>query len=376
MKNRICETFGIELPLLAFSHQRDVVAAVTNAGGMGVLGCSIITPEDLEADLSWIDEQTGGKPYGCDVIIAGKYDGKTEHRTHEEQVAAIPQEALAWRDKVLREHDIDPALLNPPLEFQITEDANQKLLDVIWRHEQVKLVANALGVPPQFFIDQAHEHGLKVGALVGAKEHAVKQAQAGVDIIIAQGHEAGGHTGEISTLVLVPEVIAAVERIRPEVMVLAAGGIVTGRQMAAAIALGADGVWCGTVWLLTEESETNPVIKQKYIAASSRDTLRSRSRTGKPSRQLKSDWTAAYEPEAGGPGPLPMPGQRLIAEPVFKLVDKLAQTGHEGAIALENYFVGQGIGLLDQVKPAKQVVYEFAEDYLAAAERLAASLDD
>jgi len=237
----------------------------------------------------------------------------------------------------------------------------------------IKLIANALGVPPDYMIEAGKERGVPVAALVGAKEHAVKQVRAGVDLIVAQGTEAGGHCGEVTTMVLIPEVIEAIEGAVP---VLAAGGIVTGRQMAAAVAMGADGAWTGSVWLTTEEAETAPHTVQKFLAATSRDTVRSAGRTGKPARQLKSEWTDAWQPNEGGRKPLPLPLQSMLSEPIIRRVDVLASQGHPGAQALATYFVGQGVGLMNKVKPAREVVREFIEDYLAATERLSNSLPD
>ena len=206
----------------------------------------------------------------------------------------------------------------------------------------IKLIANALGVPPDYMIEAGKEHGVPVAALVGAKEHAVKQVTAGVDLIVAQGTEAGGHCGEVTTMVLIPEVLEALAAIGSKIPVLAAGGIVTGRQMAASVAMGADGAWTGSVWLTTEEAETAPHTVQKFLAASSRDTIRSAGRTGKPARQLVSDWTDAWLPHEGGQKPLPLPLQSMLAEPVIRRVDVLAAQGHPGAQALATYFVGTG----------------------------------
>jgi NAD(P)H-dependent flavin oxidoreductase YrpB (nitropropane dioxygenase family) len=222
-------------------------------------------------------------------------------------------------------------------------------------------------------IEAAKERDIPVAALVGAKEHAVKQVEAGVDVIVAQGTEAGGHCGEVTTMVLIPEVIEAIAPVR-EVPVLAAGGIVTGRQMAAAVALGAAGAWTGSVWLTTEEAETAPYTVQKMLAATSRDTVRSAGRTGKPSRQLVSDWTDAWAPRGGGHETLPLPLQAILSEPALRKVDALAAQGHPGAQALATYWVGQGVGLMNRVQPARQVVLEFIEDYLNATERLSSSL--
>jgi NAD(P)H-dependent flavin oxidoreductase YrpB (nitropropane dioxygenase family) len=158
--------------------------------------------------------------------------------------------------------------------------------------------------------------------------------------------------------------------------VLAAGGIVTGRQVAASVALGAAGAWTGSVWLTTEEAETAPYTVEKMLRTSSRDTIRSKGRTGKFSRQLKSSWTDAWAPDANGPGALPMPLQSVVAENVLRRIDVLAEKGNEGARDLATYWVGQGVGLMHKVKPAHEVVREMIEDYLDAAERLAGSLED
>ena len=364
MKSEICDQYGIDFPLFAFSHCRDVVAAVSNAGGFGVLGGVAFTPEQLEKELCWIDEQVNGKPYGVDIIVPAKFEGKGENLTKAQLVDRIT------------EHDI-------PLEevriasSALSGDTGQSLLEVSLNHP-IKLMANALGVPPDYMITAGKERGIPVAALVGAKEHAIKQVQAGVDLIVAQGTEAGGHCGEVTTLVLIPEVLEAIADIPGgrETPVLAAGGIVTGRQMAASVALGAAGAWTGSVWLTTEEAETAPHTKLKMVAASSRDTIRSAGRTGKPSRQLVSDWTNAWAPNKGGRTPLPLPLPAMIAEPALRRIDKLAEGGHPGAQALSTYFVGQGVGLMNKIKPAREVVLEFIEDYLNAAERLCRSIED
>jgi NAD(P)H-dependent flavin oxidoreductase YrpB (nitropropane dioxygenase family) len=243
------------------------------------------------------------------------------------------------------------------------------ILEVAFRHP-VALVANALGIPPEVMIAMARAHNVPVAALVGTKEHALAQAAAGVDIIVAAGGEAGGHTGEVSTMVLIPEICRTLRAAGIDTPVLAAGGIATGEQMAAAMAMGAAGVWCGSVWLTTVEAETNPVVKQKMLMASSRDTVRSRSRTGKPSRQLRSPWTDAWE-SADAPAPLPMPLQSLVAEPPLRTVDKLSQGEHQGAKDLATYWVGQGVGLMTEQLSAGQVVQQFKEEFVDAYERLA-----
>lgn len=377
MKTPICDMLGIELPLVAFSHCRDVVAAVTNAGGFGVLGASMHTPEQLEHELAWVDDHVGGRPYGADILVPEKFTGKGEGLDVAALHAMIGQPQRDFVAALLTEHGIDPA--GPggqPGELAsttISDEVGERLLEVAFRHP-IKLIASALGTPPAYMIDAARAAGVPIAALVGAREHAIRQVNAGVDILVAAGTEAGGHCGEVTTMVLVPEVIDAIRPIRP-VPVLAAGGIVTGRQMAAAIALGADGVWTGSVWLTTDEAETAPYTKQKMIAATSRDTVRSRSRTGKPSRQLKSAWTAAWDGEKS-PGALPMPLQSLLSEPVMRRVDVLAEQGNRGAQELATYWVGQGVGLMNKATTVRDVIYEMSEEFAEAAEHLASVLTD
>ena len=374
MRTTICDLFGIELPLFAFSHCRDVVAAVTNAGGFGVLGVSTMTPDELEQELTWIDQQVKGKPYGADILIPDVYEGKGQDIDIDALAAMIPPQHFEFIDKLLTEHGVDLAERQLPTTMPaISDEVSTQLLDVAFGHP-IKLIANALGVPPQFMVDRAKAEGVQIAALVGAKQHAVRQVNAGVDIIVAAGTEAGGHCGDVTTMVLIPEVVDAVKEIR-DVPVLAAGGIVTGRQMAAAMAMGAAGAWTGSVWLTTEEAETAPTVKQKMLTATSRDTVRSKSRTGKYSRQLRSAWTDAWNsPDA--PTPLPMPLQSMLSEPALRRIDRLADSGHPGAAEIATYWVGQGVGMMNSIRPVRDVVYEWAEDFAAAAERLCTVLDD
>ncbi|MDP6768518.1 MAG: nitronate monooxygenase [Arenicellales bacterium] len=374
MKSVICEMLGIEFPLLAFSHCRDVVAAVSRAGGMGVFGAVRYSPEQLRQELTWIDAHCGGKPYGVDLIVPNQFEGKGEERDTVDLVKTLPRSHREFISGVLQEHNIDGDALdeeeNGRLNFarNLEEAGAADMLDVAFSFP-IRLIANALGTPPRVMIDQAKSRDVPVAALVGTRVHAVAQIAAGVDILVAVGGEAGGHCGDISTMVLIPEVVS----VAGDTPVLAAGGIVTGRQMAAAMAMGAAGAWCGSVWLTTLEAEPSPVIKEKLLSATSSDTVRSRSRTGKPSRQLRSPWTDAWE--QGGQVPLPMPLQSLLVEPALLRIDKLAQSGHAGARDLATYWVGQGVGLMNQEQTAAAVVQEFKADFLDACERLTSSLD-
>lgn len=378
MKSRLCERLGIEFPLFAFSHCRDVIAEVSKAGGFGVLGAAGHTPESLEIELKWLDEHTQGAPYGVDVIVPTSMDAKEGGLTAADIEARIPPEHRAYVNGILAQHGIDTSDLwqNAPRDdfgnnMRAAGAAN--ILAVALAHPQVKMVVNALGVPPPVMFEMARARNVLVGALTGSREHAVKHAEAGVDVLIAAGGEAGGHCGEIATIVLVPEVLEAI-RDYPDMFVLAAGGIVTGRQMAGCMAMGADGAWCGSVWLTTSEAETNPIVKDKMLSASSRHTVRSRSRTGKYTRQLRSAWTDAWQ-APGAPDPLPMPLQSLVSEPALRKIDKLSQAGDAGARQLATYWVGQGVGLMNQSLSVRQVVYNFMEDFASASERLASFTD-
>ncbi|MBJ39114.1 MAG: monooxygenase [Gammaproteobacteria bacterium] len=379
MKSKICDMFGVEFPLFAFSHCRDVIAAVSAAGGFGVLGAVGHSPETLDVELSWIDEHCDGKPYGVDLLVPMSLDSKESALTPEEIEDKIPPEHKQYVLHLLAQHGIDTdGLYREPQRSGLGDNYREKgaggVIDAAFEHENVKLIVNALGPPPSFMMERAREKGVKVGALAGAREHAIKHAEAGVDMIIVSGTEAGGHCGEVSTMVLVPEVLQEMDDY-PDIAVVAAGGIVTGRQMAAAMAMGAQGVWTGSVWLTTAEAETAPAVKEKFLNASSRQTVRSRSRTGKYTRQLRSPWTDAWTaPEA--PDPLPMPLQALVSEPALGRVASLAESGHPGAKALTTYFVGQGVGLMNSPTSAKQVVYDFMEDFGAAVERLGTIMDD
>jgi len=373
MPSRLQELTGAEFPLFAFSHCRDVVVAVSRAGGFGVLGGSSFTPESLEEELRWIDEHIDGKPYGIDILIPENI-AIPAGVTGETLAASVPKQHVSFTQDILEGIDVPSqreGLVSTDLPT-ISPEISEQLLDVAFAHP-IRLIVNALGIAPPAMIERARKAGIPVGALVGAKEHAIRQAKAGVDVIVAQGTEAGGHCGEVSTLVLIPEVVRALEPYGSP-PVLAAGGIMTGAQMAGMMAMGAQGVWTGSVWLATTESEVSEIFREKMVAASSRDTIRSTFRTGKPSRQLRSTWHDAWHgPDS--PGELGMPQMALLSQPAFGRIDKAAAGGNAAARDMVSYFVGQGVGLVDQVRSASGVVQEFKEDYLAALERLNSTLE-
>jgi len=369
MRSAFTDLVGVPHPIVGFNRSPGVVAAVTNAGGFGVLGASAYTPAELDAQLTWIEERTGGRPYGVDLLVPEKFAPGNPDDLVASLRAQIPAGHLAFvRDLLDRygipeaapiaEHDEIAASLNPA--------GAAALLDVAFRHP-IALIANALGPPPPGLVDRARKRGVAVAGLVGQPRHAVRQIEAGVDLLIAQGTEAGGHTGTIATMVLTPEIVDIAAG-RP---VLAAGGIASGRQMAAALALGAAGVWCGSVWLSSEEDVANQAIKAKFLRATSSDTVRSPTRTGKPARQLRSAWHEEWE-RPGSPGPLPMPLQPMLVNEAWQRIDAAARAGHEGALRLESFFVGQVVGSFAELRPAGQITRQMVAD----CERRIAELAD
>ena len=378
MKTAITEMFGIDVPILAFTHCRDVAVAVSKAGGMGVLGAVSHSDEQLEIDLDWIESELDGQPYGVDLIVPAKYAGSDAGGMGMgDLLSLIPDEHRRFVDDILDRYDVpelpsddrpDRGLLSSESAAPFSANRADSQLEIALAH-RAALIVNALGPPPAHMIARSKEEGRLVGALAGAAQHAERHVTAGVDVIVAQGSEAGGHTGEIGTMVLIPEIVDAVGRLDPRVPVLGAGGIGRGRQMAAAMALGAQGVWCGSVWLTTDEAETHPVVKEKFLAAKSSDTVRSRSRTGKPARQLVSAWTQEWD-RPDTPDPLGMPLQPILVDRAVRRIDRAAYHEGSGAEQLANYFVGQIVGQMNEPKPAARVVYEMIEEFIDSVERL------
>jgi NAD(P)H-dependent flavin oxidoreductase YrpB (nitropropane dioxygenase family) len=364
MQTPIAKKLGIEAPIFAFTRSKEVVVEVSRAGGMGVLGAINLTPEQLDEALDWIDAHIGGKPYGVDTVMPMSYAGRGQDISVEALRAMISPGHHAFVDRLLAEHGV--GLLPADYERQGEDllgwsvEVGQQHVDVALRHP-IRFIANALGTPPPEVIDQAHAHGVLVGALCGKKKQALRHKAAGLDVIIAQGTEAGGHTGEVATMVLTPEVVDAVG----DTPVLAAGGIGTGRQVAAALALGAQGVWTGSVWLTASEhaSYHAPVVLEKLLEAESTDTVRSRAISGKPARQLRTAWTDAWEgPES--PGFLPIPLMWMVqAEAVERIY-------HHGNKALAGSPVGQIVGSMNALRPTADIMAELLKGCDAAIQRL------
>lgn len=369
MRTAICDRLGCGVPIFAFSHCRDVVAAVTRAGGFGVLGASTYSPEQLEIELDWLDRHTGGSGYGVDIIIPAAYDRDAE-AAPERIEDLIPRDHRKFLDGILAEAGV------PPLDEEdrsrlrselaagrgaMTPEGARRLLAIALAHPQVRMVVSALGTPPPDVVADVKEGGVMLGALCGKAVHAVRQVEAGVEVIVAQGTEAGGHTGDIATMVLVPDVVRAVGR---SVTVLAAGGIASGCQIAAAYALGADGVWLGTVWLGTAESELGQFERDVLFATGSDGTVRSRARTGKMVRMIRSELSQAWD-RPGAPPYLPTPLQGVLYNEAHARVVKAQCRELFSAPA------GQVVGSITSLSTVREVMYRLQEECAATMEHLA-----
>jgi NAD(P)H-dependent flavin oxidoreductase YrpB (nitropropane dioxygenase family) len=368
MRTPLCDDLGIEFPIFAFTHCRDVVVAVSRAGGFGVLGAVGYSPEQLEIELQWIDEHIGDRPYGVDIVIPNKYEGMDSNMSGDELATMlrdmVPARHLEFARKLLADHGVPLAPEGEDNSLQLlgwTEATATPQVEVALRHPKMTLIANALGTPPAEVMDLIHGAGRKVAALCGSPYQARKHADAGVDIIIAQGGEGGGHCGDVGSIVLWPQVVKEVAP-RP---VLAAGGIGSGQQIAAALALGCQGAWSGSQWLMVEEAENTPVQQAAYIKAGSRDTVRSRSFTGKPCRMLRNDWTDAWE-TPGNPEPLGMPLQYMVSGIAVSATHRYPDQTVDVAFNP----VGQVVGQFEKVEKTAAVIERWVNEYLEATERL------
>ncbi|MDP9793501.1 NAD(P)H-dependent flavin oxidoreductase YrpB (nitropropane dioxygenase family) [Catenuloplanes nepalensis] len=371
MRTAFTEMTGVRHPIVGFNRSPAVVAEVTNAGGFGVLAASAYAPDELDAQLTWIEDQVHGRPYGVDLLVPSAFAAGDPDDLIASLRAQIPAAHLAFVDDLLDRYGIPRTgtrHLADEFAAGVSPAGVAALLDVAFAH-RISLIANALGPPPPDLVARGRAAGVIVAALVGAPKHAARQLSAGVDLLIAQGTEAGGHTGTIATMVLTPEIVD----LAGGTPVLAAGGIADGRQMAAALALGAAGVWCGSVWLSSHEDVANAAIKSKFLDATSADTVRSPARTGKPARQLRSAWHDEWE-RPGSPAPLPLPLQPLLTGEAWQRIDDAAAAGHEGALALESFFVGQVVGSFHGLRPAAEITRTMAEECAARIESLGRAL--
>ncbi|MEV7995406.1 nitronate monooxygenase [Streptomyces sp. NPDC086077] len=360
MQTELSNQLGVEHALFGFTPFPAVAAAISRAGGFGVLGAVRYTaPGDLKRDLDWIEAHAGGRPYGLDVVMpATKVEGVSEADVE----AMIPQGHRRFVEETLAKYGVPELPDGEVPGWRITgwmERVARTQLDVAFGYP-IRLLANALGSPPADVVRRAHDRGVLVAALAGSARHARKHRDAGIDVVVAQGYEAGGHTGEIASMVLTPEVVEAVDPLP----VLAAGGIGSGGQVAAALALGAQGVWTGSIWLTTTEADLHsPALTRKLLAAGSGDTVRSRALTGKPARQLRTEWTDAWD-DADGPGTLPMPLQGLLVAEAVSRIQKYEVHPLLGTP------VGQIVGRMTSERSVQAVFDDLTRGFERAVDRI------
>ncbi|MEV7192109.1 nitronate monooxygenase family protein [Streptomyces sp. NPDC093510] len=365
MQTELSKKLGVEHAIFGFTPFPAVAAAISRAGGFGVLGAVRYTePDELARDLDWMQEHIDGRPYGLDVVMpAKKVEAQGDRTLTEADVEAmIPEGHRQFVRDTLAKHGVPELAEGEASGWRITgwmEQVARNQLDVAFDYP-IRLLANALGSPPADVIRRAHDHDILVAALAGSARHARKHAEAGIDIVVAQGYEAGGHTGEIASMVLTPE---AVEAVAP-LPVLAAGGIGSGQQIAAALALGAQGVWLGSLWLTTTEADLHSsALTRKLLAAGSGDTVRSRALTGKPARQLRTRWTDAWD-DPEGPGPLPMPLQGLLVAEAVSRIQKYEVQELLGTP------VGQIVGRMNSERSVQAVFDDLTRGFERAVDRV------
>ena len=369
MYTKICEDLGIEVPIFAFSHCRDVVVEVSKAGGLGVLGAGFMDAEQLREELDWIDEHICDKPYGVDVVIPQNYVGKDESELTEAELedklwSMVPDGHVAFAEKLLSDHGV-PAW---PEEGRSkiagwTLQTVMPCIEEALTRPNCKLIANALGTPPEHVIKIVKDSGRLIGALCGKKKQAIQHKNAGLDFVVAQGAEGGGHTGEVGSMVLWPDIIDAVAPLP----VLAAGGIGNGRQMLAALSMGAAGAWTGSLWLTVEEAHAQPAQKESLLAAGVEDTVRTKAWTGKDARVLRNDWTNAWD-NSETIEPLPMPLHGLVTADAMRRTETYAGSGDTQKVAMN--ICGQVIGQINEVESCRGVIYRVINEYLDALEQV------
>jgi len=356
LHTKLCDSLGIEFPIVAFTHCKDVAAAVINAGGFAVMGQTHLSPDQMAQDIKWLRENTGGKPFGVDLVFPASVPPKA---TIDELLAQIPKPQREFVEDMKKRYKIPPPKNTPELYDLgwMTLDVPRKQLEVAL-DEKVPVLASGLG-NPSFVIEAAHERGMQVWGLVGRMRQAKRELEAGVDVLVATGNDAGGHTGKIGTFSIVPQVAS----IAGDTPVLAAGGVTTGRHLAGALTLGASGCWIGTLWLTSRESDRDMIIKEKLLNATADDTVFSDCISGFTMRTLNSTWHKEWaSPDA--PRPAPAPYQLLLFAEI-----KQAAIDHN----IEEFMTeasGQGVDFMTEMKPARQIVFDMVEEALGVFEEL------
>ncbi len=345
----LCRRLGLSAPVFGFAHDVATVAAITNAGGLGVYGATRRFPHEITDELAQIRHLVGDKPFGVDLVLP---DGMPEHNDRASIEAHIPDEHRAFVQGIVDKYQVpEPSGPGMRTRFIRSAEIEAEQLEAVMASD-VDLFACGIGAPPAA-VARAHELGKTTAALIGSPRHVRRALASGVDVIVAQGYDAGAHTGPIGTFSLVPQIVDAVG----DIPVLAAGGVATGRHLAASLVMGAQGVWTGTMWLTTTEHSAHmaPALVDKLLAATSADTVITRSESGKTFRQIRSAWSDEWEaPDA--PQPLKMPYQDVLVGDLLGAIDEhqVEPLLHSGA--------GQSIGYATEVRPVADVLADLVAE--------------
>lgn len=369
MQTEFCKQLGIDVPIFAFTHCRDVVVAVSKAGGIGVLGAVGFSPAQLKEELDWIDQHIGDHIYGVDVAIPQKYEGMEEtdpEKLVEMLQAAIPEQHRKFAEQLMVDHGVPPYPGDDDeVSLSFSALQAQVLVDEALTRPNCRMIVNALGTPPADIVKQVHDAGRLIGALAGRLKHGIRHKEAGLDFVVCQGSEGGGHAGEVTSMVLWPQMVDAIAPLP----VLAAGGIGNGRQILSAMGMGAQGVWMGSMWLNASEAAAEPAQRESYMNASSEDTVRSRSWTGKTARMLKNEWSEAWE-RPDTPDPLPMPLQGYLTFDAVRRTHRYAGSAECQKVAFNP--IGQVVGQINEIESCRDIMFRLLSEYSDALEHIAA----
>jgi len=351
LQNALTEKFGLKYPIFGFAHSIDVICALAEAGCFAVYGATRDTPEEIEERLALIRKRIGNRPFGVDLVMPR---GMPEFADKQAVIDELPEAHKDFVKGIYDKYAIPPAT-KPGMRSRFLrsdEITNQQVRKVL--ESDVDIFACGIGMPPDVVAEAKHG-GKTTLALVGHPRHAQAAIRAGADLLVAQGHDAGAHTGPIGTFSLVPQIVD----VAGDVPVLAAGGVATGRHIAASFALGAQGVWMGTAWLTSHEHALHEKVVAKLLAAGSDDTVISRANSGKTFRQIRTAWSEEWaRPDA--PKPLQMPHQDMLIGDLLGAINEheIEPLMHSGA--------GQSIAYSTEQKTVAQIVADLAAQTEAA----------
>ena len=317
MRTPICDLLEIDHPIFGFSHEPDVVVAIAEAGGFPVLGLAREMPEDIPDFITEVERRLAGRPYGIDLMLPAKVPQQADLGSIQ---ADLPVAQREFVEDLRTRFDIRPPEKPNFFTTQARSEALFKLQSDAVLNSNARMLATAVGLREEL-ISEAQRRGKVTCALVGSTRHAQKALDVGVEVLVAQGYDAGGHTGPIGTMSLLPQVI----ELAGDVPVLAAGGIATGAQVLGCIAMGAQGAWLGTLWMAAREHHAPPALLARLIASGSEDTVITRAHSGKPCRVVRSEWIDAWN-EPGAPEPLEMPLQQALTGDVFASIHEYDNT--------------------------------------------------